>query len=212
MMAEPLQGITSIGLRGGYLALDFANTVHDFNAETERDEVVDYGALVTWSERTGILSGAEARELHEEGRRHPRKAESVLGEARDLRRKIYETFAAIARGETPKPSLLRSLEREWASAMTHATLVARPAGVAWTWGNSGALDRMLWPIVGSAVELVTSPDAARVRQCDANDCTWLFLDKTKNKSRRWCDMDSCGNREKARRHYRKRRGSHAGGK
>lgn len=211
MVTEPLQGITSIGLRGGWLALDFANTVHNFSARRLRDEVVDYAALVTWSERTGVVSPDEARRLREAAQKHPRKAAGVLADARDLRKDIYEAFVAIAKGRPPRAAVLRRLEREWAKTLAHASLVAGPDGVEWSWGTGAAvaMDRMLWPITGSAIELLTSPDSARVRQCNAHDCTWLFLDKTKNKSRRWCDMESCGNREKARRHYSKTRNPHA---
>ena len=65
---------------------------------------------------------------------------------------------------------------------------------------------MLWPVVQSAVDLMTSPELDRVGQCaDDRGCGWLFVDTTKNRSRRWCDMRDCGNRAKARRHYAKKK-------
>ena len=75
-------------------------------------------------------------------------------------------------------------------------------GFDWAWdGASDALDRMLWPIVWSAVELLKSDELAHVRECANDQCSWLFLDLSRNHSRRWCDMQSCGNLVKARRHY-----------
>jgi len=72
----------------------------------------------------------------------------------------------------------------------------------WTWrAQDDALDGLLWPFVRSAVELLTSEDLERVRECAAVDCAWLFVDAIHNRSRRWCDMKSFGNREKAHRHY-----------
>jgi predicted RNA-binding Zn ribbon-like protein len=67
------------------------------------------------------------------------------------------------------------------------------------------LHRLLWPIAESAAELLTSQEVSSIRLCEAPDCDWLFLDNSRNRSRRWCDMKICGNREKARRHYRRSR-------
>src|SRR5207302_22567 len=63
------------------------------------------------------------------------------------------------------------------------------------------LDRMLWPVIRSAADLLVSGEAQRVRRCASETCDWLFLDTSRNHSRRWCDMSGCGNRAKARRHY-----------
>ena len=73
----------------------------------------------------------------------------------------------------------------------------------WSWDTDKLrLDQPIWAIVRSAADLLTSAELLRsVRQCGADDCQWLFLDTSKNRSRQWCSMTSCGNREKARRHY-----------
>jgi predicted RNA-binding Zn ribbon-like protein len=69
---------------------------------------------------------------------------------------------------------------------------------------------MLWPILRSAAEVLTSEKRTRLGQCaDDRGCGWLFLDTSKNRSRRWCDMEDCGNRAKARRHYLRERGRSA---
>ena len=60
---------------------------------------------------------------------------------------------------------------------------------------------MLWPVARGAAELLTGPDAAHISECQSDDCGWLFLDQTRNHGRHWCDMQGCGNRAKARRHY-----------
>ena len=64
-----------------------------------------------------------------------------------------------------------------------------------------ALERPLWPVLWAAAELLTSADRDRVRACASDPCRWLFLDLSRNRSRRWCSMEDCGNRAKARRHY-----------
>ena len=57
------------------------------------------------------------------------------------------------------------------------------------------------PIVLAAAELLTSPQRLKIRACAAEDCGWLFLDTSRSGRRRWCTMESCGNRAKARRFH-----------
>lgn len=98
------------------------------------------------------------------------------------------------------------LNRELRRASADARLVASADGVEWRWeGNAEALDQMLVPIARSAAELLTSPEVDRVRECSSDTCGWLFLDVSKNRSRRWCDMKTCGNLQKVRRHRNKQR-------
>ena len=91
-----------------------------------------------------------------------------------------------------------------AEALPHRRLVTTAEGFGWQWGEDPvALAQMLWPIARSAADLLTSPDLGRVRECARAACEWLFVDHSKNRSRRWCDMQECGNVEKVRR-YRRR--------
>jgi predicted RNA-binding Zn ribbon-like protein len=75
----------------------------------------------------------------------------------------------------------------------------------WTSAADG-LGQILFPVLTSAAELLASPRVGRIRECGSNDCTWLFVDESRNRSRRWCDMRACGNRMKARRHYQRAKG------
>jgi predicted RNA-binding Zn ribbon-like protein len=84
---------------------------------------------------------------------------------------------------------------------SHSKLEQLDTGIALGWEESDALDVMLWPITRSAVELLTSDELDRVKQCGR--CDWLFLDKSRNRSRRWCSMDACGNRIKMARRYKR---------
>jgi predicted RNA-binding Zn ribbon-like protein len=67
-----------------------------------------------------------------------------------------------------------------------------------------------WWVARSAAELLTSKELTSVRECAGYDCGRLFMDGTKNRSRRWCDMASCGNRAKGRRHYERRKAAPRG--
>ena len=76
--------------------------------------------------------------------------------------------------------------------------------MAWP-GFAEELESLIWPVAKSAADLLTSERLERVRECAGGTCGWLFIDASKNHSRRWCDMRDCGNAAKAKRHYHKKR-------
>jgi predicted RNA-binding Zn ribbon-like protein len=189
------------GLRivGGDLALDFVNTEDgDPPAECLRD----YGDLVSWSVRVALLSADEGERLLGEATRKPEEAEAAYREALALRGALYGVFRAIAEGgDAPERDLetLRGYERE---ALSRAKLVQDDGGFAWEWIDGRDLAGMLWPIAHAATGLLTSGDLGRLKLCAG--CYWVFLDASRNRSRRWCTMEVCGTDEKKRRYVAKR--------
>ncbi len=122
-----------------------------------------------------------------------------------MREAIYRVFAAIAQGKAPVAADVAAIN-DWAiEALKHRHLMRSSGGYRWEWQSdaSHSLDRILWPIAIAAADLLTSEDVKQVRWCEAPECQWLFLDNSRNRSRRWCDMKICGNRAKARRHYQR---------
>ena len=116
---------------------------------------------------------------------------------------LYALFSPV---ESSPASSRATLGREWRRTMAHATIDPADVGVRLGWKDKPALDRVLWPVARSAVELLSSPDLARVGEYRGEGCGWLLLDTSKAHRRRWCSMAICGNREKARRHRRRQRG------
>lgn len=201
--------VTELSLVGGRLCLDFVNTLDWRASDHPLEYLTSYAALVAWGEHAGIL--AAAGRLRTAAERHPEEAAATLRDALTLREGIVRIFAAEARGERPPDSDLGRLNTMLGDALCHARIVPSAGAThryIWDWEERGdALDRPLWPIARSAADLLTSEDVGRVHTCLGDECGWLFLDTSKNHSRRWCDMRSCGNRAKARRHYRR---THAG--
>jgi predicted RNA-binding Zn ribbon-like protein len=195
-------------LTGGLLCLDFTNTVEDRPEAHPRELLNSYSDLVSWGQQAHVLAGQEAQRLLEEAARHPAEASRVLQRAVAIREVIYRIFKAVAEDALPGEDDLVSLSAAVADAQTYARIVPKAGGFTWDWaGNAGDLDRMLWPVVRSAADLLTSDELDDVRICASDACNWLFLDTSKNHSRRWCDMKSCGNRAKARRFYGRKKGS-----
>jgi len=207
--AVPLRGARAaqLPLIGGRLCLDFANTANGRGTEHHTENLWDYPALLAWSRRAGAVDAAHAEALAEEARRHERAAESVRKQALVLREAIHRGFAALAHCRKPDPADLATINDGLAAALAHARLAPARAGFEWSWEEGKpALDRMLWPILRSAAELLTAAaELSRVKQCGGWDCGWLFLDLSKNSSRRWCEMEVCGSRAKARAYYARKR-------
>ena len=195
-------------LLGDRLCLDFANTIELPLGEDRRDYLTSYADLARWSRHAGVLTDAQTARLLADAEHRPVDAAAAFDRALALRGALYRLFRAIARGETPPSADIAALEREHRAAMDHAQLVADGAGFRWQWDEDGDdLDRMLWPIARSAVELLTEESPERVKECPGTgDCGWLFSDTSKNGTRRWCSMEGCGSRAKMRRQYARQRG------
>jgi len=109
-------------------------------------------------------------------------------------------FTALARGKAADARDLELLSREAANALAHRHIAQLGKEITWTWSDDLMLERVLWPIAQSGSELLTSgDDRSLVRECASDTCEWLFIDRTRNHSRRWCDMADCGNRAKQQR-------------
>lgn len=188
---------------GNYLCLDFTNTLHD-RSTTPRELLNKYDDLVQWGQEADILSEVEGTQLRAEATRHPEEAERTRQQAITLREAMYRIFYARLHDALPEESDLATLNAMLAHAMTKASIHSNENGFAWDWSSDDVeLERIYWPIARSAAELLTAEELELVRMCAAEDCGWLFLDTSKNHTRRWCDMKSCGNRAKARKHYKK---------
>ena len=196
METTPRPGdIRELPIVGGHLALDFANTVDDPLGPQRWDHVQAYPDLLLWSVRVAVLTRAEAAAL--ENGAGPRAVARVMTRATALRDALNATFGAVATKDSPAAGWaeLRPFVRD---AVAHAE-VAAAGPPAWP---SDDLAAPLWPVADAAYRLLTGPDTARLKRCVA--CPWLFLDRSKNGSRRWCSMEFCGTDEKVRRYVRKR--------
>ena len=194
----------TLTLVGGAPCLDFANTSSGRGTPLRQEHLRSYDLLLVWSEHAGVTAPAERRRLARLAARQPRAAARVLRRGLALREAIHAIGATLARGARPPVAALAVINRELAAAMAQACL--RPTGGGFAWDFAGApasLDCVLRPLVRSAAELLLAPLRDRVKQCPGHGCGWIFLDLTKNRNRRWCEMEVCGTRNKIRR-YRER--------
>jgi len=191
---------------GGNLCLDFANTVDNRTSDHPNELLTEYGRLVRWGEESGAISKKTAERLNELAVESPGNAQLVLRHGIQLRDAIYDIFCAISHRRGIPTTALATLNKAVQHASDHAEVVHTNRQFAWQWiVPENHLDSMLWPVARAAADLLTCDNLAYVRQCASDTCAWLFVDKTKNHRRRWCDMRICGNRDKARRYYQRQK-------
>ena len=192
-------------LVGGRLCLDYCNTSRE-RIGVREDRFRTYSDVVGWAWRAGVLNAEEAGRLTRLGSRNPTEALLVHERAVRLRQSLRASFTALAGGRRIRATMLEVLNEELASAMAQSQVVPTDDGFTWLWAQGGkALDCMLWPVARSAADLLTDGPLASIRVCEGRSCGWLFLDTSRNRTRRWCDMKICGNRAKARRHHERAR-------
>lgn len=179
--------------------LAFINTLSGRPTNAPVERLDSYEALVAWAREQHLISSAAADRLLVEARKHPHQAAAVLARAKDFREALNGLARAIDAGKQPNPDVLNTISECLANAYANARLVPHDEALQWVASADDDLERIVWEIGRAAGRLVVSPRLARVRACAAGDCGWWFVDDTKNRSRRWCDMKLCGNREKLRR-------------
>jgi len=200
----------TMNLIGGRLCLDFVNSVgaRRFSPSrkmTIRDEKLkNYLDLLAWGRHAGALTNADAETIALESSHHPKEAADVFQRAIRLREAMYHVCRARLSHKPPNEAELAVLNEELRHARGAERLVFGKTRFDWQWSTlDSALDRVLWPVARSAAELLTQDDLSRLRQCGGDDCGWIFLDTSRNRGRRWCDMRDCGNVAKVRRFRRR---------
>jgi predicted RNA-binding Zn ribbon-like protein len=187
-------------LIGGQPALDLVNTLDwRFREEPPPEELLtDYGAVLRFAEQSGLIGNSQARRLLRSASES--KAAQVVSAVRELREAAAMVLYASLDGEEMPASTVATLERYFKRARQSQRLHPAEAKLAWELSSAASFPELpLWLLSLSAAELMTSNEMERVRACGNPECRWLFLDTSKNHTRRWCDMKVCGNRMKARR-------------
>jgi predicted RNA-binding Zn ribbon-like protein len=202
VLMETATDVTRMRLVGGSLALDFVNTRSGpVSGPPDDDVLAGYGDLVGWARYAGALTGAEAARLHRRARADPDHAEATFQRAARTRDYLDELFRTIAAGGRPAGRALVALRDDEVDALGRAALVGEDP-FEWSWRRDRTLSRPLHPVVHAAVELLTTGRLDRVKGCAG--CRFLFVDESKNRSRRWCSMDDCGTTAKIRRYVARR--------
>ncbi len=184
---------------GGALCLDFANTVGGHRDGEPKETLHTYGDLLDWAVEGGAMSKGAALRLRDVARASESRAGRTLIAAKELREAIYEIFVARADKRQPPATAIATLNATMGEAYANLRLKTQAGAFELAWPATPTdLSAPLWPVTKSAIDLLLN-DSVRLRACASDTCSWLFIDESKNHSRRWCSMRDCGNRAKVRR-------------
>jgi len=181
-------------------AIEFVNTVGGRTHATpvryvvDRERMLTIDDLLEWAVKLGVVA------------RRPRAKPGFLKRALQFREALYRIFKSMIDGRKPDAADLELLNRELAKARAHERLTIHGDHAAVVDDDRDSLEHLLRVIARSAADLLTSEQLSRVKLCGGESCGWLFLDTTRNRTRRWCDMRDCGNIAKVRRFRERRRG------
>ena len=200
-----LPGTHRFKLAGGHAVLDFLNTVGGHRLTGGREDLATPEDLVSWGLQSGWLDQERAPAMLVEIQIRPAEARAALHRIRVFREALFRVFLAVSEGGQPAAEPFEVLEQEVRRAWAERRLVrTSDDDYRWISPESARLDTFIPGLAVAASELLTGPDRKRIRLCEAtalDGCGWLFLDTSKNGTRRWCEMATCGNKYKARRHY-----------
>ena len=204
-MTDKKRTAASLNLLGGRLCLDFVNTLDWRGRDNPQEFLNTFHDLVIWSRHVGITSQEETRQLDRLAGQSGSNTGEVLNRAIRLRETIYRLFSASITGQKPDKRDLDLFNENLSLSMKDSKITRTADGYSWdNTGNKKQINWILNPIIRSAVEMLVSGELKRVKTCADPACGWLFIDTSRNQSRRWCDMKDCGNRAKAGRFYRKK--------
>jgi predicted RNA-binding Zn ribbon-like protein len=204
--------VAELPLVGGHPALDLVNTVERGRGE-RRDHLTDPTALLTWALRAGLIDDGEARAVADDWERDPAAGLAALAAVREAREALHRALLAAMGVGPPDPGPLERLRARWVAALGRARLAPDPGRASATRLVVGTEPATLVAdrAAAAAVEVLRDAELARLRRCppDAGGCGWVFLDHSRNGSRRWCRMADCGTTVKARRLTERRRAARA---
>lgn len=188
----------SFELIGGHPALDLVNTLDWRFRDKESEELINhYADLIRFIVQLDLIRPGDARRLVRCAPQN--KPEKIVAAVRALREAAADVLYAVVEGRNPPPSPLRQLEACFNEASRQRQLHWEGSKLKWKLPQSPALAVPLWLLSLSVAQFITSDQMHLLRECGNEECRWLFLDTSKNHTRRWCDMKICGNRMKARR-------------
>jgi predicted RNA-binding Zn ribbon-like protein len=194
---------------GGDPSIDLVNTVDWTSRGPEQDRLTNYQRLIEWAEGAEILPQRAAAALRARAMAHPREAAVAHKAALHARAVLWQLFGSLARNGSPGEAL-GDFNRLLSQALEHMRLLPsaekrqRDRSLQLRWDQLGeSLESVLWPVIWSAASLLASDESSQIRICGGPDCGWMYVDRSRNGLRRWCQMETCGTREKSRRRYQR---------
>jgi predicted RNA-binding Zn ribbon-like protein len=197
----------NLDLKSGHPILEFTNTVGNHASDHPGEHLFSYEDLLSWMGNIGLLQEGQLQVLKRKAAAQSEESTAAFAKSLELREAIYRIFVAQTKGESPAQGDMDVLNSVLKNLTRGAQIGQESGRFVWHWNfDETALEAPLSIIALSAVDLMISENIKWVGQCaDEGGCGWLFVDTSKNHSRRWCDINDCGNRAKQRRYQQRTR-------
>ena len=192
---------SSFDLDGNNLALDFVNTVEYRGTEKEIEWLTSYLDALCWAERVEIFSPEETAILSKKARNHD--SHRWYKQVRSSRETLHSIFSRIIDKEIDDCDKgIRDFNDLYQTVHRRIKVSSDLQEISWNFPELEASPLgFLQPVIHTAAELLVSGNLGRLKRCSDPTCGWLYYDTSKNNSRRWCSMKTCGNRAKVNRFY-----------
>jgi predicted RNA-binding Zn ribbon-like protein len=206
MSAEDNIEMTLYDTSAGDLSLAFLNTLNWRGRAEPEELLLTYADLVTWIREAGLIDASQAEALADRAGADPDQAQKALAEMIRHREGLYRVFTALIRGLAPPAEDLRFFNQALGAAVSHRQIQFEEAGPRWAW-QEGAFPLLdpLRPILLAAAHLMVSEERSQIHTCGNAECLAMFVDRSRNQSRKWCSSESCGNRIRVRQFYSRSR-------
>lgn len=200
-----IRTIETLELDGGSLCLDFVNNVRNRLEHPLYEFITNPSAWLRWVHRVSLVDSSEEERLKIYISQHPVKAQQELKRIIKVRELLYRIFRSLANKEIPTTQDIKVFNKELSQSFRNISIdITEDLNIKENWNDeSYNLLFTLHPLMKSAYELLISETLNRLKECD--HCGWIYLDRSKNNSRRWCNMKTCGNTEKTKKYYYKSR-------
>jgi predicted RNA-binding Zn ribbon-like protein len=176
---------------GGLTCLDFINTIDHRHTPPKYDFFADRAALLEWGRAAGILPDSA---------RDPRNSDPrAFQQALETRALLVRLLMPFSESKAPAGADLAAFNLRLQEVSARTAILHSADGYQLRMQSADPVEQVMYAALRSAADLLLNKEKERIRQC--RECGWLFYDSTRNRFRRWCDMGTCGNRAKARRHY-----------
>lgn len=194
------RSIENLPIDGGCKCFNFVNTVHSRMEENIYDHINNYDDLIEWMEKIKLLPAEKLKSLKERAHIDNKTAEKALTEMKSKRELLYNFFSPVIHQKAPADTLTKEFNKTLSESLSALAFSYNRGQLELVWDeNQVDFYEPLRIIFKDAFDLITTIPQKRFKECKA--CGWLFLDKSKNNSRTWCSMQSCGSIDKAKRYY-----------
>ena len=194
------KNIQTLLLDGGCHCFNFVNTVHSRKEENVFDYLKNYDDFIDWSERVELLPKERLKKLKASAKSNIKVADKTLAETKNKRELLYNFFSGIISQKRVEDTFLDEFNNTLSVSLSNLAFKISKGKIDLTWNESEVdLSEPLWVVFKNAFDILTTIPLSRYKECSS--CGWLFLDKSKNNSRVWCNMQTCGSLDKAKRYY-----------